>query len=258
MLQLFKFESKDVRCYGTWNNPIWIAQEICDCLELSNNRQALARLDEDEKDVISIDTPGGVQEVLAVNEPGLYSLVLGCRKPIAKRFKRWVTHDVIPSIRKTGSYVAESRKVLPPREIAELADIVLVNSGIDPMLIAGFKANEISKAHPEYKELMEAAKKLLPLPVEQELVTVTELARKYVEKTGSQLTKNNTDRGNAIAFNQLLIELGLQISNPNGNPSYLPTKTGEPFSKVVLQEGKGSNKTCQQLRWYPSLIDQIS
>lgn len=104
MLQVFSFESKEVRCYGTWDNALWIAQDVCECLELFNNRQALARLDDDEKGVISIDTLGGKQDVLAVNEPGLYNLVLGCRKPIAKRFKRWITHEVLPSIRKTGSY----------------------------------------------------------------------------------------------------------------------------------------------------------
>lgn len=105
---------------------------------------------------------------------------------------------------------------------------------------------------------MEAAKKLLPLPVEQELLTVTDLARKFVQQTGAILSEKNTDRGNAMVLNKLLIELGLQVKNTQGNPDYLPTEFGEPFSKVVLQEGNGSNKTCQQLRWYPKVIERLA
>ena len=65
---------------------------------------ALSRLDDDEKGVSSIDTLGGVQTMATVNESGLYSLIMGSRKPEAKRFKKWVTAEVLPSIRKTGSY----------------------------------------------------------------------------------------------------------------------------------------------------------
>ena len=87
------------------NEPWFVAADVCKALELGNNRQAITRLDDDEKGVISTDTPGGSQEMAIVNEPGLYSLVLGSRKPEAKEFKRWITHEVIPSIRKTGMYM---------------------------------------------------------------------------------------------------------------------------------------------------------
>lgn len=79
------------------------------CLfSLRNQKQPRCpcRLDEDEKGVVLTDTLGGTQELTAVNEPGLYSLILGSRKPEAKQFKRWITHEVIPTIRKTGGYVA--------------------------------------------------------------------------------------------------------------------------------------------------------
>lgn len=95
----------------------FVAADVCRALDIGNSRQALTRLDEDEKGVISNDTPGGRQEMSTVNEPGLYSLVLSSRKPEAKAFKRWITHEVIPTIRKTGEYSApmqkESRAVLP-------------------------------------------------------------------------------------------------------------------------------------------------
>lgn len=84
---------------------VWfVAADVCRALELGNSRQAVIRLDDDEKGVISTDTPGGKQEMNIVNEPGLYSLVLGSRKPEAKAFKRWITHEVLPSVRRTGTY----------------------------------------------------------------------------------------------------------------------------------------------------------
>lgn len=97
-------EFGEVRTVDIDGEPWFVVADVCRALELGNSRQAMTRLDEDEKGVISTDTPGGKQEVSIVNEPGLYSLVLGSRKPEAKAFKRWITHEVIPSIRKTGSY----------------------------------------------------------------------------------------------------------------------------------------------------------
>ena len=145
-----------------------------------------------------------------------------------------------------------------PKEISEAIACVLSIAGIDPMLIAGVAANEIGKAHPALKPHMEAAKKFLPLPVEQELLTVTDLAKKYVQQTGNILSKNNTERGNAMALNKMLIELGFQVKNDAGDPNYLPTEIGQGYSKVVLQEGQGSNKTCQQLRWYPTVLERLA
>lgn len=82
--------------------PWFVAADVCRALEIKNGRDAVAKLDDDEKGVGLTDTPGGAQEMTIVNEPGLYTLVLGSRKPEAKAFKRWITHEVIPSIRKTN------------------------------------------------------------------------------------------------------------------------------------------------------------
>jgi len=102
--QVFSYNNARVRIAGTPENPLFVAKDVCDILGISNSRDAIGRLDEDEKRVVSIDTPGGVQQLQVVTESGLYSLILGSRKPEAKKFKRWVTHEVLPSIRKTGSY----------------------------------------------------------------------------------------------------------------------------------------------------------
>lgn len=107
MHELTVFENAtfgDVRAIACNGDPWFVAKDVCECLELGNPRSSLALLDEDEKGVHSVDTPGGKQEMTIVSEPGLYSLILRSRKPEAKAFKRWVTHDVIPSIRKRGLY----------------------------------------------------------------------------------------------------------------------------------------------------------
>ncbi|WP_244869564.1 phage antirepressor KilAC domain-containing protein [Paraburkholderia aspalathi] len=89
---------------GANGEPWFIASDVCSALDIGNTSMALMPLDDDEKGVSSIDTPGGRQDVRTVSESGLYSLVMRSRKPEAKQFKRWITHDVLPSIRKTGAY----------------------------------------------------------------------------------------------------------------------------------------------------------
>jgi prophage antirepressor-like protein len=103
---VFKFqENHQLRVVSINGEPWFIAADVCKVLDISNNRDAFSRLDDDEKGVGLIDTLGGRQKASLVNESGLYSLILGSRKPEAKPFKRWVTHEVLPAIRKTGRYV---------------------------------------------------------------------------------------------------------------------------------------------------------
>lgn len=97
-------EYGDIRTVMINNEPWFVAADVCRALEIGDTHKAIERLDDDEKGRNSIPTLGGNQEMSIVNEPGLYSLVLGSRKPEAKAFKRWITHDVIPQIRKTGGY----------------------------------------------------------------------------------------------------------------------------------------------------------
>ena len=101
-----KDEFGAVRAVTLDGEPWFVAADVCRALGLGNSRQTLSYLDDDEKGVITSDTLGGKQEMSTINEPGLYSLILRSRKPEAKAFKRWITHEVIPSIRKTGGYIA--------------------------------------------------------------------------------------------------------------------------------------------------------
>lgn len=108
MTELSVFENEQfgqVRTVQLDGEPWFVAADVCRALGHSNNRMALERLDDDEKGVSSIYTPSGEQNMSIVNEPGLYTLVLGSRKKEAKAFKRWITHEVVPSIRKQGAYL---------------------------------------------------------------------------------------------------------------------------------------------------------
>lgn len=100
----FTYQDQPVRVIEKDGEPWFVASDALEILSV--DRTSLRGLDDDEKGVDSIHTPGGTQGVTIVSEAGLYSLILRSRKPEAKTFKRWVTHDVLPSIRKTGSYVA--------------------------------------------------------------------------------------------------------------------------------------------------------
>ena len=126
----FDFESHDVRVVlGQDGEPKFVAADLLSTLNL--DRKALERLDEDEKGVSSIHTPGGQQEMTVVNESGLFNLVLGSRKPEAKRFKRWVTHEVLPSIRKTGSYaVPGSVAALPAPTQDRVTAILMIGEAV--------------------------------------------------------------------------------------------------------------------------------
>ena len=105
------FENEDFGEVGTVElegNTWFIARDVCRALELDNSRQALSRLDEDEKNTVILnDGNRGNPNMAIINESGLYSLVLSSRKPEAKSFKRWITHEVLPSIRKHGMYAMD-------------------------------------------------------------------------------------------------------------------------------------------------------
>lgn len=111
MNQLTKvFDGKSIRIIEINDEPWFVAKDVCEVLEVKNISQAVSKLDEDERSMFNIGRQG---QANIVNEFGLYSLVLSSRKTEAKQFKRWVTHDVIPSIRKTGSYTIQIPKTLP-------------------------------------------------------------------------------------------------------------------------------------------------
>jgi anti-repressor protein len=108
-LQVFSYEGKEVRTIQECGEPWWVLKDVCEVLELSNSRMVAERLDEDEKGVSIVDTLGGKQELTVISESGLYNVILLSRKPEARKFKRWVTHEILPSIRKHGAYMTSDK-----------------------------------------------------------------------------------------------------------------------------------------------------
>lgn len=121
--KIFNYNGKQVRTVQMSSGDVgFVAKDVCDILEIDHTQTR--RLDDDEKGLHLTQTPGGEQEMLCVTESGLYSLVLGSRKPEAKAFKRWVTHDVLPAIRKHGGYLTPEKieeALLNPDTIIRLA-----------------------------------------------------------------------------------------------------------------------------------------
>ena len=102
--QVFNFGDYQVRTVIKEGEPWFVAKDVCEALTHSDTSTAVRRLDEDEKGVSSVHTIGGNQNLTVINESGLYSLILTSRKPEAKAFKKWVTSEVLPSIRKCGMF----------------------------------------------------------------------------------------------------------------------------------------------------------
>ena len=116
-LQIFIYSGAQLRTIQQPDGLWWVLRDVCQVLGLSTPARVAERLDDDEKGVSLIHTPGGKQEMTIINEPGLYSVILRSDKPEAKAFKRWVVHEVLPSIRKNGSYGMNTEAL---QELAEI------------------------------------------------------------------------------------------------------------------------------------------
>lgn len=128
----FNENNKPIRVELVDGEPWFVAKDVCDALGIENNRNATARLDDDEKGASIVRTPSGEQSMTTVNESGLYNLIFQSRKPEAKKFRKWVTGEVLPSIRKTGRYESSTepqstRKLVCRRSRSELVNAELLN-----------------------------------------------------------------------------------------------------------------------------------
>jgi prophage antirepressor-like protein len=130
-VQSFDFATHSVRIHLIDNEPWFVAVDVCKILEIANSRDALRTLDDDERGVGNADTLGGKQKLNIVNESGLYALIFKSRKPVAKKFRKWVTNEVLPSIRKTGQYQVDptprprqTYERISPEQYKELCDAI--------------------------------------------------------------------------------------------------------------------------------------
>lgn len=124
---VFSFEvNRTLRVVEIDGDPWFVAADVCAALGISRTDDGVGRLDDDEKGTGSIRTPGGSQQMTIINESGLYSLILGSRKPEAKRFKKWVTAEVLPSLRKTGRYETQNAQPAPALNPANFSRMQLI------------------------------------------------------------------------------------------------------------------------------------
>ncbi|EAB6862910.1 hypothetical protein GKF59_15260 [Escherichia coli] len=117
---IFKFGDSEIRVINKCGEPWFVAKDVCDALDLTNSRKALTALDDDEKGVTLSYTLGGEQNLSIVSESGMYTLVLRCRDAVNKgsvphKFRKWVTAEVLPSIRKHGEYVKGKKTTVEER-----------------------------------------------------------------------------------------------------------------------------------------------
>ena len=128
-LQIFKnSDFGEVRTVTINDEPWFVGKDIADALGYGNHRQAIStNVDEDDKAVHQMDTLGGTQNMLVINESGLYSLILSSKLPNARQFKRWVTSEVIPQIRKTGAYIPDVSSLSPELQLMNAIVIQMNN-----------------------------------------------------------------------------------------------------------------------------------
>lgn len=118
-IQIFKYENNDVRTVEMNGEPWFVLKDVCVVLGLGTVSKVVDRLDADEKGMNQIHTPGGMQDVTVINESGLYNVILRSDKQEAKPFRKWVTSEVLPSIRKNGGYIAGQEQLTPSELMAK-------------------------------------------------------------------------------------------------------------------------------------------
>jgi prophage antirepressor-like protein len=241
----FEFESHALRVnLDAAGQPWFVAADVCAALELPETHKAIARLDDDEKGRNSIPTPGGQQEMSVVNESGLYNLVLGSRKPEAKRFKRWITHEVLPSIRKTGSYAsAMSVAALPSPTQDRVSSLLLIGEAVAK--VPGVKhgiamAATLTCIHENTGLSMETMRRALPANDEP-------IAAMNPTKLGQQLGMA------ARSVNARLAAMGLQLRNDRDE--WELTEAGQAWGEALPYSRNGHSG--YQILWNPAVIDQM-
>ena len=187
-LQAFSFEEEEVRTLTINDEPYFVGKDITEILGYSNSRKALIdHVDEEDKGVTKCDTLGGKQDLTVINESGLYSLILKSKLPTAKKFKRWVTSEVLPTIRKHGMYATEStleRMLSDPDTAIKLLETIKVER--EQRLIAEQRVQELQPKATYYDLILQ----------NKTLLSVSQIAKDYGLS--------------AIAMNNLLADLRIQ------------------------------------------------
>ena len=241
----FEFESHALRVnLDAAGQPWFVAADVCAALDLPDTHKAIARLDDDEKGRNSIPTPGGQQDMSVVNESDPYNLVLGSRKPEAKRFKRWITHEVLPSIRKTGSYTSTtSVAALPSPTQDRVSSLLLIGEAV--ARVPGVKhgiamAATLTCIFENTGLSMETMRRALPANDEP-------MAAMNPTKLGQQMGLA------ARSVNARLAAMGLQMRNDRDE--WELTEAGQSWGEALPYSRNGHSG--YQILWNPAVIDQM-
>lgn len=243
----FQFDNSMVQVISDELGAPWFsAREVCDILGFGNHRQAVdTHVDSDDVQKLdAIDSLGRKQMANHINESGLYALIFGSTKDEAKRFKRWVTHDVLPSLRKTGRY--EVKKASQP--------IATEAFKLVPLAVRAARALGLDK-NAAAISANQAVAKLTGTNVMQ-LLGQTHLEA----ENQSSLFFTPTELGEQIGlsarkFNMLLAEAGLQAKK---GEHWTPLQTAEGFCRI-MDTGKrhGDGTMIQQVKWAENVLQLV-
>lgn len=238
----FQFETHALRVQtDEQGNPWFNVNDVCEVLEFGNARQALASHvhEDDQQKLDIIDSLGRTQQANHVNESGLYALIFGSTKETAKRFKRWITSEVIPSIRKTGSYTTPVAAALPSETQDKVAAIVLLGEWIErtPGVRPGIaKAATLACIRTNTGIDTEDLRKALPAAAPAEIGKLNPTA------LGKEVGLS------AKAVNERLASLGLQVRGERG---WELTEKGKPWGEAIPFSRNGH--AGYQILWIPSV-----
>ncbi|MBB4268015.1 BRO-N domain-containing protein [Roseospira visakhapatnamensis] len=187
----FTFEDSPFRALNLDGDPWFVLADVCAVLEIGNPRDAASRLDEDEKDGVGIaDAIGREQQTTIVNESGLYVLIMTSRKPAARRFRKWVTAEVLPAIRKTGRY--EAAPAAPGRQEtvgpgAMITIPVAEYVALSQQLIRLQREDIAYKTHKRRDDFLEKANSLVAMLFQETTLTDEQIAQALVDYAGGYM-----------------------------------------------------------------------
>lgn len=250
-LQTFRFtDTLILRGFLRDGEPWFVAQDVAAALDYSVAKDMTRNLDDDEKGGQIVPTLGGDQEMTVINESGLYSAILKSRKPEAKTFKKWVTSEVLPSIRKTGSYTAPTAqptaKPKQPRikQPSQVKELLLIGkemakiTGINPHLVMAYTLDAIEQVTDLPASMLARA-----LPA----VAPAEVAGLNPTAIGKQLGGLK-----AHAVNQMLLKAGLQRKDGSG---WQLTEAGTAFGEMKPFHRNGHSG--YNLLWLPKVVQLL-
>jgi len=241
----FDYEGRQVRIVTDAHGEPWfVAADVAQSLEYRMASDMTRSLDDDEKGTQIVRTPSGDQEMLVINESGLYAAILKSRKPEVKRFKRWITHEVLPAIRKTGAYaVPPTAPALPAPTQDRVSSILLIGEAVAKL--PGVKAGIAMAA-------------TLTCIHENTGITVETLRRALPAADAPICSLNATQVGqllgiSAKAANQRLARHGLQLRNDRDE--WELTEAGQDWAEALPYSRNGHSG--YQILWNPAVAERL-